>query len=299
MNQKSTSATTSKSKARPKTTRLPRGKALTAARRPKSRPDVFVLYERAVQSPVLHVELFHQMYSTVRPGKKARGLREDFCGTFAISCAWVASEEGNTAVGVDLDGPTLESGRKRNLSLLTSSQQARVQILQANVLEVKPKAADVLAVCNFSFYIFKQRRLLLDYFRACLRGLAKDGVLVLEMSGGPGMVETTRDHKRIRRKDMQPYQYTWDQKSFDPITNEAHYAIHFRMADGTVIRDAFTYDWRLWTIPEVLELLEEAGFSKSVVFWEKEIDGEGTGEYVPTEKGTNDYSWCAYIAGLR
>jgi hypothetical protein len=71
------------------------------------------------------------------------------------------------------------------------------------------------------------------------------------------------------------------------------------MADGTVIRDAFTYDWRLWTIPEVLELLEEAGFSKSVVFWEKEIDGEGTGEYVPTEKGTNDYSWCAYIAGLR
>ena len=27
-----------------------------------------------------------------------------------------------------------------------------------------------------------------------------------------------------------------------------------------VLRHAFTYHWKLWTIPEVLELLHEAGF---------------------------------------
>lgn len=27
-----------------------------------------------------------------------------------------------------------------------------------------------------------------------------------------------------------------------------------------VLRHAFTYHWKLWTIPEVLELLYEAGF---------------------------------------
>lgn len=27
-----------------------------------------------------------------------------------------------------------------------------------------------------------------------------------------------------------------------------------------VLRHAFTYHWKLWTIPEVLELLSEAGF---------------------------------------
>jgi hypothetical protein len=27
-----------------------------------------------------------------------------------------------------------------------------------------------------------------------------------------------------------------------------------------VLRRAFRYDWRLWTIPELAEMLEEAGF---------------------------------------
>jgi hypothetical protein len=29
-----------------------------------------------------------------------------------------------------------------------------------------------------------------------------------------------------------------------------------------VIKHAFTYHWKLWTIPEVLEMLQEAGFAE-------------------------------------
>ena len=50
--------------------------------------------------------------------------------------------------------------------------------------------------------------------------------------------------------------------------------------------NAFTYEWRLWAIPEVLEMLKEAGYAKSRVYWERyeETDEdddelEGTGEY--------------------
>ncbi len=264
-----------------------------------SQPDVFVLYERAVQSPAIHVELFQQLYGETRPGKTARRLREDFCGTFAISCHWVAADEKNEAIGVDLDPVPLRSGRERNRTRLSTAQRKRLDIRQENVLTVRTGPVDVIAVCNFSFYIFKKRAELRSYFAACLKALARNGILVLEMSGGPGMVETTRDHKQIRRKDMQPFQYTWDQKSFDPITHDAKYAIHFKLRDGTRIRDAFTYDWRLWSIPEVREILEEAGFARSIVYWEKEVDGEGTGEYVPMEHGTNDYAWCAYLVAAK
>ena len=263
------------------------------------KPDIYVLYERAVQSPDIHVALFNQIYAETRGGLKPSKLREDFCGTFAISCAWVESDPRNTALSIDLDPVPLKSGRQRNLSKLTPEQRKRVDVRQDNVLKVKSEPMDVIGVCNFSFFIFKTREELRKYFEVCRRSLGKNGVLVLEMSGGPGMIEETRERKQIRLKGTPPYQYTWDQKSFDPITHNGHYAIHFRLRDGTTVRDAFTYDWRLWSIPEVRELLAEAGFEKSIVYWEVEVDGEGTGEYKPHDKGTNDYCWCAYLVGVR
>jgi hypothetical protein len=65
------------------------------------------------------------------------------------------------------------------------------------------------------------------------------------------------------------------------------------------MKDAFTYDWRLWTIPELRDAMLEAGFSDVAVFWETEHRGEGTGEYVRMEHGDNAYAWVAYVAGLR
>ena len=53
---------------------------------------------------------------------------------------------------------------------------------------------------------------------------------------------------------------------------------------------------RLWTAPEIRELLIEAGFRNPTVYWEGEDeDGEGNGEFTPEEKGEADLAWIAYV----
>ena len=70
----------------------------------------------------------------------------------------------------------------------------------------------------------------------------------------------------------------------------------FRFPDGSKIDRAFSYEWRLWSLPELTELLGEAGFSRSTVWWEGTgEDGEGNGEFSPESRGDADAGWVAYI----
>ena len=258
--------------------------------------DKYSLYEQSTQSPSVHIPFFSTLYEQIQ-GKPAYHLREDFCGTFLLCCEWVKENPQNTAVGLDLDPEPLRYGKKNHFARLNPSQKKRVTVLQKDVLIPTSPLIDLVIACNFSFYIFKTRELLSRYFQSVRRSLNSKGIVVLEMAGGPGMTKTFKERKTVKGK--QKFVYTWDQKSFDPISHDARYAIHFKLPSGQVIKNAFEYDWRLWTIPEVRELLAEAGFSKSLVFWEASHKGEGTGEYVPVDVADNDYAWIAYVVGVK
>ena len=67
------------------------------------------------------------------------------------------------------------------------------------------------------------------------------------------------------------------------------------------MEDAFAYRWRLWTLPEIRELLWEAGFSSVEVYWEgtDEESNEGNGNYEPSEVGDADPGWVCYIVAQR
>ncbi len=259
--------------------------------------DKYALYEQAVQSPKFHIDWIASVYKELR-GKYARSLREDFCGTFQLSCEWIKRNRRNRALGVDLDPKPLAYGKKRHAAKLTSEQQKRLSILNENVLSLPDRKADIVIAFNFSYCVFKDRTTLVRYFRSCLRSLSDDGIFIVDLAGGPGMIQTMRERKRLKHPKMGKYTYVWDQQSFDPITHDAQYAIHFKMENGREVRNAFKYDWRLWSIPELRDAFKEAGFAETKVYWETEHQGEGTGEYVIAEHGDNAYAWISYVVGM-
>jgi hypothetical protein len=257
--------------------------------------DRYALYLRCVQEPSCEVEFFDRVYRA-EFGRKPMVLREDFCGTAAICYEWVRGRRGRRAVGVDLDPEPLAWGVENLGATLTNEEQRRVILLREDVRHISPRKADVIAAQNFSFWVFKTRRQLGDYFRAALRNLEDRGVFVLDMAGGHATMKTGTETRRKHR-----FRYIWDQAAFDPVTHDYLCHIHFRFDDGSELQRAFTYDWRMWTIPEVREVLLESGFDRADVYWEDtdRSTGEGNGHYRRRERGTSDPAWVAYVVGVK
>ena len=236
-------------------------------------------------------------------GRAPRILREDFCGTHAVCCEWVKLNPDNVAYGIDLDPEPLDWGKKQLQPKLTDEQRSRITLHEDDVRSGAEVKADVLAAQNFSFFLFKTRDSLRDYFQHALANIADDGIMVMDMMGGSECYE--EDHEDIRTietnvKGFKKFKYIWEQKRFNPITADALFHIHFRFKDGSELDKAFTYDWRFWTIPEIKELLLEAGFGEAIVYWEKtDEDGEETGEFEPATEGPSDPSWIAYIVARK
>jgi len=92
------------------------------------------------------------------------------------------------------------------------------------------------------------------------------------------------------------FTYVWDQARYRPVTGELLCHIHFCFPDGSRLRRAFSYDWRLWTLPELQELLAESGFGRVTVYWEgDDSNGKGSGEFTPHAHGDADAGWVAFL----
>ena len=260
--------------------------------------DKYAFYERSVQTPERHIEMFVDMYRELNQNRFARKLREDFCGTFRLSCEWVKRNRKNEALSLDLDREPIAYGKRKHRTKLSADQKRRLTVLRQDVREVTRPRSDLIIACNFSFCVFKDRKTLVRYFKACRMSLGPGGLLILEQAGGPGMIEPIRERIPIfDKKGKRLYSYIWHQRKFDPLTHFGHYAIHFEMASGRRYEDVFTYDWRLWTIPEIKDAMLEAGFGNVHLYWETTHRGRGTGEYARTTHAENAYSWIAYVAG--
>ncbi|MGB5586336.1 MAG: class I SAM-dependent methyltransferase, partial [Gammaproteobacteria bacterium] len=148
-----------------------------------SQADIHVLYEESVQNVEYEVDFLQQAFSELR-GRKPLSLREDFCGTANAACRWVAVNERHRAVGVDIDPEVLDWGRAHHLAALPEQARSRVTLLEADVRTVQTDAADIVVAFNFSYWYFKQRHVLLDYFRSVHAGLADDGVFFIDAFGG-------------------------------------------------------------------------------------------------------------------
>lgn len=267
-----------------KTRRTIRKNGLTAAT-----ADKYVLYEQSVQDPDFEIKLFNKVYR--QNGRKPTNLREDFCGTALLCARWVKGHADRVATGVDLDPDVLAWGREHHIEPL-GDKALRVKLKQADVLEPSRGQHDVIAALNFSYWVFKTREVLRRYFRSAKQRLAKGGVFVIDAYGGWESQEPMLEPRRIPGG----FTYVWDQDGFDPISHDVLNHIHFEFPDKTKLERAFTYDWRFWTIPELQEVMREAGFADVSVWWD-DTDNDDNPIYRPRRHVSNQPGWVAYVVG--
>jgi hypothetical protein len=179
--------------------------------------------------------------------------------------------------------------------------------------------------------MFRERQELRDYFKKCREGLRKEGILVLDIYGGKvdgsALQEFGNCVKAILEcahtcsfflsmnllgpESQQPcmevtkfpdkgFAYHWEQKSFDPITHHVSCAIHFSFPNREMIKDAFSYEFRLWTLPELRDVLLGAHFSEVKVFWEEEhANATDFSSFVESTSAKHEGTWMAYIVSYR
>lgn len=254
--------------------------------------DIHELYELSVQNVEHEVEFMQNTFRDIR-GRTAYVFREDFCGTASAACQWVRQGAEYQAIGVDIEPSVLEWGRKNRVGKLPTADQARVSLIESDVMTVETPPVDLLAAFNFSYFIFQERATMVRYFRHAYESLKEDGVFFVDMFGGPEAQEETKEKTKHKEHG---FTYIWRQAEFHPVTNWMRCAIDFKFKDGSKIKNAFTYEWRLYSAPEIRDMLLEAGFSTATVYWEGEDeDGEGNGIFTPDARGEADLAWIAYI----
>jgi len=261
--------------------------------------DRYDLYERCVQSPRLLVPLLRAIHAggAESGADRARVLGEDFCGTAQLSHTWVEMVEGGSAVAVEIDPEPLAQ----------ATPDARVRLVRSDVLRLDPADAsgmDIIFTGNFSIGELHERATLVRYLRLARARLARGGVFVCDTYGGEhaytvGHVD--RDHDGPGGVRIV---YRWEQCEADPLTARVTNALHFRVFEGDEvvhdIHDAFVYDWRLWSVPELRDAMTEAGFAQTRVYAQlpDAVDDAGEAYVMPIEDASElgeDYIVC--IAG--
>lgn len=256
--------------------------------------DRHKLYELSVQCVESEVDFVDATFKKIRK-RRAKTLREDFCGTAGVCCEWVKRRTSNSATGVDLDPEVLQWGRDNNFEQLKKSARQRVRLIEANVLKYPPEPVDVVLAMNFSYWLLKDRKVLKSYFKRVHKALVDDGIFFMDAYGGYDSFKEVEEPREVE-DDKDGFTYTWEQAKFNPVTNNLLCHIHFDFPDGSSLKEAFTYDWRLWTLPEIKDLLIEAGFSKVTIYWQGwDEDGEPDGEFYATMDADADAGWISYI----
>jgi hypothetical protein len=267
--------------------------------------DIQRLYELSVQDVSAEVDFVDRIFRQARR-RAARTLREDFCGTGALACEWGRRRPKNEAWGMDIDRSVLEWGQRHNCDALPRAVGRRVHLLERDVLrpgEDLPPLDLVLAM-NMSYWLFRERRTLRSYFAGVHSSLGRKGLFFLDHFGGHEAYTVCRTPREVLVPRNSPgggrrwgfdyvCTYVWDQAEYDPISGELGCAMHWEFPDGSTLHKAFDYRLRMWTLPEVREILSDVGFRRSTVYWWRE-DASGA-QFLPTESGEAGPFFVAWI----
>lgn len=233
---------------------MPKPRALT----------VFDLYELAVTNAGPLARFLHAAYvtPTVNSDRRKGGttkkpiLREDFCGSAALARGW-ANAYG-PAIAADIDAAALHA----------APRHPKIRYVARDCYTLTTKA-DIIAATNFPLGYCHTRSTLLGYLRNVRTSLKPGGIFAADMYGGSDTFQVKRVSQRLRGPRGEKITYTWEQRSACPLTSRVLNALHFTVKHNSITKrfdDAFTYDWRIWSIAELCDAFADAGFSGVDVF---------------------------------
>ncbi|EOY33473.1 S-adenosyl-L-methionine-dependent methyltransferases superfamily protein isoform 1 [Theobroma cacao] len=205
----------------------------------------------------------------------------------------------------------------RNIQLEESDDNSKIAAIEPNMhegstassneefieAESEIPARDIVCAFNYSCCCLHKRVELVLYFKHVLEALSrKGGIFVMDLYGGTSSEQSLRLQRRFPN-----FTYTWEQAEFDIIERKTRISLHFHLQkQQKKLRHAFSYSWRLWSLPEIKDCLEEAGF-QSVHFWLRKMpdtseirctEGFGIGrdvKYEEVKSFQQEDAWNAYI----
>ena len=255
------------------------------------------LYVQAVQHPRAEADLLARIYRRHRRIDAER-LREDFA---------VAGDDARRALAIERHGPTAKFAERYAADAL-GDRAEDCFVIHEDVMNITSPKVDIIAALNFSSFIFHTRQTMLAYLRSARKGLREGGMLILDLYGGPGALRVSTQRRMLDSTiaGFSKIEYQWEQRAVDLATARVDCRIHFDLTDeksGSVqaARDAFVYDWRLWSPGELIELLREAGFAHTQL-WCDSFDakvGQSDGIYQPINTLPTREDFIAYAVGLR
>ncbi len=272
---------------------------------PQNKLDRYDLYELCAQAPDQEARFLHAVH-----GRNPRTLREDFSGPGAIARAWTALHPRSKAIVIDRDPGPLARALTRGVHRSPDDPaNPNITAVCTDVLRARDKA-DVVAALNFALCELHDRATLLKYLRAVRASLNPRGVFVADLYGGLDAYRPATYTRTLRGPSRETITYTWEQRTADQATAMVTNAMHFKVQPPRprnakaaprpyTLPDAFTYHWRLWTIPELRDAMTEAGF-KRIDLYDRlgdATDAEGNLYVRPVADGEPlDDNWVAYLA---
>src|SRR5262249_5108509 len=161
----------------------------------------------------------------------------------------------------------LEWAHRRAFRLL-GPLASQITFVQGDVRSVGPPSvphADIISVLNYSILHLPSPAELLAYLRHAINTLAPSGILVLNLFGGKTTLQLGPTRRRVTptprlstELPIPAFDYLWEVRSYDPVAERLDCRIHFGIPDpsapeGTYeMRDAFIYDWRVWSLKELV-----------------------------------------------
>lgn len=255
---------------------------------PPNPPHPLDLYRLAVQHPLAEVAFIDYCWEqTHDDGSEPELLREDFAGTCAVAAAWCASDPDRQAMAIELDEPTAAWAAEQ-------FDDPDLHILADDVMAVDEPAVDVTLALNFSVLIYHDRAALEAYLAHALRGLNPGGLLIMDLFGGSGVDRPSVQSRRVEPDEggIEPFDYTWAQGAVDGESRRIDCRIHFELAGGQRLQDAFVYDWRLWRAGELVEAAKAAGFAQASLWWRAP---GASGRFEPVDGEPDEADWVAYV----